>query len=225
MTLREIGEAVEKIGCLTITTSDQGTLHSRIIHMCGCDDEGIYFLTMNVKPFHRQLVASGQVALCGMYPSSRATGRNVVGQPAFPPGFTFRLTGEAREVPEAEIREKAAAGNRIFAYALADAARYPAMRLFRIHRGRGEIFDYDFEMEHRDHKLLRTRFAFGGETFAEPGCVITDECVGCGACADVCSFKAIEPGEPYRINGARCDECGSCMLACPQDAIRMPDTL
>jgi uncharacterized pyridoxamine 5'-phosphate oxidase family protein/Pyruvate/2-oxoacid:ferredoxin oxidoreductase delta subunit len=226
MTLNEIHEAIEKVGCLTFTTLDDDTMHSRIISVCGGDEEGIYFLTMNVKPFYRQLKANPQVALCGIYPSSRKTGKNKVGQPYFAPGFTIRITGEAREVPAEEVKAKAEAGSEIHRYALEDAERYPAMRLFCIIKGKGEVFDFDFEMENRDHKLLRTRFAFGGETFNEPGArVNADDCIACGECYDACTFKAIVPGEPYSVDGSRCDECGSCFLVCPQDAIEISNTI
>jgi hypothetical protein len=36
------------------------------------------------------------------------------------------------------------------------------MTAFVIHRARGEIFDYDFDKQHRDHKLERDRFSYGG---------------------------------------------------------------
>ena len=195
MTLNEIYKALEKIGSLTITTLDGDTMYSRIISICGGDDEGIYFLTMDVKPFYRQLKENPQVALCGIYPSSRKTGKNKVGQPSFDPGFTLRITGEAREISEDEVKEKANAGSEVHKYFLEDAARYPATRFFCIFRGKGEIFDFDFEMENRDHKLLRTRFAFGGATFNEAGARINpDACISCGECFDACTFKAIIRG-------------------------------
>lgn len=227
----EVREALEKIGSLSMTTldrtgSDQPTMHSRIISICGSDDDGIYFLTMNVKPFYRQLKANPLVSLCGIHPSSRKTGKNAVGQPTWAPGFTLRITGEAREIPEDEVKKKAAAGSRIHRYFLEDAARYPAIRFFCINKGKGEIFDFDFEMENRDHKLLRTRFAFGGDAFNNAGAVINpDDCIVCGECFDAYTFKAIIPGEPYRIDGSRCDECGSCFEVCPQDAIELPSTI
>ena len=99
MTLNEIHKAIEKIGSLTITTLDGGTMYSRIIGICGGDDEGIYFLTMDVKPFYRQLKSNPQVAVCGIYPSGRKTGKNAQGQPYIAPGYTLRITGEAREIP------------------------------------------------------------------------------------------------------------------------------
>lgn len=225
MELTDIHAAIEKIGCLTITTLDKDTPHSRIVSILPGDEDGVYFLTMNVKPFYRQLKANPHISLCGMYPTSRKEGKNKDGQPYFPPGFTFRLTGEAVEVADVEIEGKAKAGKEPFVYFLEDQERYPAMTLFRIHKGKGEIFDFDFEMEKRDHKLLRTRFAFGGEAFSEAGMRITDDCIACGLCLEECTFKAIEEGDPYRINGSRCDECGSCALVCPQEAIVLSETL
>ncbi len=224
--LTDMHNALKKIGSLTITTLDENTLHSRIISICGSDDEGIYFLTMNVKPFYRQLKKNPHVALCGIYPSGCKTGKNDVGQPSFAPGFTLRITGQAREIPEDEVREKAKAGSKIHTYFLEDAARYPAIRFFCIFKGKGEIFDFDFELEHRDHKVLRTRFAFGGESFNAAGARIhPEQCIACGECFKACTFKAIIPGEPYTVDGSRCDECGSCFEVCPQDAIALSKTI
>lgn len=223
---KNIQQALKKIGSVTMTTLEKETMHSRIISICGSDDQGIYFLTMYVKPFYRQLKENPDVALCGIYPSSRKTGINAEGQPTFAPGFTLRLTGQAREISEDEVREKANAGSEIHEYFLEDAARYPAIRFFCIHKGKGEIFDFDFELENRDHKLLRTRFAFGGENFNDAGARINpDDCIACGECFETCTFKAIIPGEPYRVDGSRCDECGSCFQVCPQEAIEISRTI
>lgn len=99
-----------------MTTLDNNTMYSRIISICGSDDTAIYFLTMYVKPFYRQLKKNPQISLCGIYPSSRKSGKNEVGQPKFEPGFTLRITGEALEIPEGEVKEKADAGNEIHKY-------------------------------------------------------------------------------------------------------------
>ncbi len=199
-------------------------MHSRIISICGGDDEGIYFLTMNSKPFYRQLTANPQVAMCGIYPDGKNR-KKCCRSALLRPGFTLRISGEAREVPPEELKSKAEAENEIHRYVQEDAERYPAIRLFCLHRGKGEIFDFDFEKEHRDHKLLRTRFAFGGETYADAGPHITEDCIECGNCFETCTFDAIEPGEPYRVNSTRCDECGNCVLACPADAIDLPKSM
>lgn len=227
MTLKEINSALAKIGSLSVTTLDGNTMHSRIISICGGDEKGIYFLTMNVKPFYRQLKSNPQISMCGIYPSGRKDGKNKDGQPYWSPGFFVRVTGETCEIPNTELKKQAAAGSEIHEYAIEEAARYPAMKLFCMFRGKGELFDYDFEMENRDHKLLRKRFAFGGETVNPAGTHIDpDKCIACGECYSTCTFKAIVPGdETYKVNGSRCDECGSCVQICPQNAIQLSKTI
>ncbi|KIR03313.1 Ferredoxin [Lachnospiraceae bacterium TWA4] len=51
--------------------------------------------------------------------------------------------------------------------------------------------------------------------------VITDECVSCGSCADVCPNDAITEGDDkYVINADECVDCGSCADECPNEAIK-----
>ncbi len=226
MTLHEIHSVISKVGCLTITTLDGRNMHNRIVSICGGDDEGIYFLTMDVKPFYRQLKSNPQVAMCGIYPSGRKNGKNKDGQPYWEPGFFLRITGEVREISSGEVEEKAKSGSEIHQYTLEDSARYPAMKLFCIYKGKGELYDYDFEMEKRDHKLLRKRFAFGGEVVNAAGMRIDSEkCIACGECYEACSFKAIEKGTVYSVNSERCDECGNCIIACPVEAVDLSLTM
>jgi uncharacterized pyridoxamine 5'-phosphate oxidase family protein/Pyruvate/2-oxoacid:ferredoxin oxidoreductase delta subunit len=227
MTLNELDDVIKKVGCLSITTLDGDTMHSRIISICGCDSDGIYFLTMDTKPFYRQLRSNPHISMCGIYPSGRKEGLNKDGQPYWPPGFTLRITGEAREESPQEIKIKAEKGSKLHQYTQEEVARYPAMKLFCMYKGKGEVFDYDFELENRDHKLLRKRFAFGGANFNYAGVRIDPEiCISCGECADVCTFSAIEEGdEAYRVIGERCDECGSCIMVCPTKAIEDSQTM
>jgi heterodisulfide reductase subunit A len=57
--------------------------------------------------------------------------------------------------------------------------------------------------------------------------VDVDKCIGCGLCAEVCSFSAIEleevEGKGYRAKNipASCKGCGLCAASCPQQAIDM----
>ena len=50
--------------------------------------------------------------------------------------------------------------------------------------------------------------------------VITDECMMCEACVDVCEAEAIKAGEDtFVINPDICTSCGNCAEACPCEAI------
>lgn len=219
MDIKKIYEYVEKIGVLVFSTISGNEVHSRIAHFNGYDDEGIYFRTMFNKPFGRQLVETGKVTVCGST-DTRILGNKQDGTPIFPPSYSFRLIGEVKKVPTEIIKEKAK-NNIELQIAANDIEKYPAMAEgnFVIYRGKGEIFDVDFEETNREHKLLRTRFSFGDVSFNPAGVRITNKCIGCGKCKKVCTFKAIEEGSPYKVISERCDDCGSCLMACPVNAI------
>lgn len=172
---------------------------------------------MTVKPFYKQVKEAGNITVCGMYPSSQVT-HDENNLPSFVPGYSMRLTGDVRELSMEEVEEKAA-HNRDFNVAVYDIKKYPATRIFLIYRAKGECYDFDYAKEHRDHKLERERFSYGGMEVEPAGLTITEQCIGCGKCQSVCSFDAIVPGTPYRILGNRCDECGNCYVNCPVGAI------
>jgi len=48
---------------------------------------------------------------------------------------------------------------------------------------------------------------------------ITDECIACGVCLEVCPQEALVEGEIYQINYTVCDRCGTCIGVCPTGAI------
>lgn len=217
MTIQEIFKRFDEIGCCTFATIDGDYPETRIAHFLACDEEGLYFMTMTTKPFYRQLKETGKVSVCGLFANSAVEQTND-GNLKFDAGYFIRLTGDVREVSMEEIKAK---NNPDFAYCIEDQARYPAMTAFVIYRAKGEIFDYDFEKEQRDHKLERERFSYGGFPYEAAGLTITENCIGCGKCRKVCTFDAIyQDGERYRIDSSRCDECGDCYMHCPAQAIQ-----
>ncbi|MFI3305661.1 MAG: 4Fe-4S binding protein [Rikenellaceae bacterium] len=223
MKISEIYEYADKIGLLTFSTIVGDEVHSRIAHLNGYDDDGIYFRTMSNKPYGRQLRESGRVTICGHYGGGILNHDDVGAEPIFAPGYSFRLIGEVCYVAPEVIIEKAES-NPMLEVAARDIASYPAMAEgnFVIHKAKGEIFDYDFAKIHRSHKLLRTRFAFGGATYNPAGVRIDhDRCVACGVCHETCSFDAISLADngKYSVLSERCDDCGSCLLKCPVEAI------
>jgi ferredoxin len=54
--------------------------------------------------------------------------------------------------------------------------------------------------------------------------VISDECISCGGCAEVCPVEAISQGDDkYVINPDECIDCGACAAQCPVEAIAPKD--
>ncbi len=221
MTIKEIYEKFDNIGCVSFSTLDNDKLESRIAHFFAYDDDGIYLRTMEVKPMYRQMKRHGKLSASGIYPEAkvRHTEDNL---PLFEPGYTIRISGEVKELTAEQINEKAKT-NTDFYVAVYDVQKYPSIRVFVLHRAHGELYDYDFEMAHREHKILRQPFAYGGDVPEVAGFEIADNCIACGACYDNCSFKAIEKGVTYSINKSRCDECGNCTYVCPVSAIIIRD--
>jgi len=198
MDVAEIYEKFDQIGCLTFATIDQNYPQTRIAHLFAYDHEGLYFRTMITKAFYDQLKKTQKVSICGMFPK------------------TF-----VSHDPLKTLKEKAAV-NEMFMLGVKDIEKYPAMTTFCLCRAWGEVFDFDFEMEHRSHKLLRTGFSFGGKTIPFRGVRITEECIACGECRERCSFKAIsQHDEQFVIDNTRCDVCGDCYTICPANAVEI----
>ena len=110
----------------------------------------------------------------------------------------------------------------MFTRGVKDIEKYPAMTTFCLYRAWGEVFDFDFEMERRSYKLLRTNFCFGGKQIPFRGMHITEECIACGECQEGCSFNAIyQQDEQYKIDHTKCDVCGDCYTICPSGAIEI----
>ncbi len=60
------------------------------------------------------------------------------------------------------------------------------------------------------------------EVFSLAVKVKNEECVGCGACEDVCPQSAIKiENDIAVINEKDCVDCGACVDECPNSAISM----
>lgn len=218
MNIEEIFNAFDKVGCLTFTSVNQeNEPESRIAHLRAYDDDGIYFMTMHTKDFYKQLKENPSISICGLCADTKVI-HDDEGKPIFDAGYSIRMTGKVKEISMEKIKAKK---NPIFDFCIYDQEKYPAMVVFCITQGSGDIFDYDFEKLKRENKLERTYFSFNGRKIKYKGLHIDQKkCISCGICKKKCSFLAIqENGRKYTIDKYRCDECGDCFLNCPKGAI------
>lgn len=219
MNISEIYEKFDQIGCCAFATIDGDYPETRIAHFNAHDKEGLYFMTMVTKPFYKQLKTTGKVSVCALSASAKVD-TDADGNLLFEAGYSVRVSGDVKEISMEEIKAK---NNPDFDYCIQDNIKYPAMVVFCMYRGRGEVYDYDFEKSLRSHKLQRRRFSFGGEK-AKPSNIFIDPelCIGCGSCYVTCSFSAIQKKDHvFEIDPHRCDECGTCYLKCPTKAIQL----
>lgn len=219
MEICDIYQAFDSIGCLSFTTiNEKGEPVSRIAHLRGFDDDGIYFMSMYTKDFYKHIINNSHISICGLCADTKVS-HDSEGMPVFEGGYAIRLTGKAFEVSIDEIIAK---NNPVFDVCIKDKQKYPAMVILCIKNGYGDIFDYDFEMKSRENKIQRKYFAYNGAKINYKGLEIDqDTCVSCGICKTKCSFKAIKnENNQYEIDENRCDECGDCYLNCPVKAIK-----
>ena len=218
LSIEEVYQKMAEIGCCSFATLDGDGVDSRIAHFFAFDDEGLYLRTMTVKPFFRQLLNGGKLSVCGEKTEGPCTW-DEDHMPHFQPGYMMRMSGDVRLLSLDETKQKEDE-NPMFHVSAYDRKKYPETRVFVLHRAWGELYNYDFNLVHMDHKILRERFGWGGARYEEPGLMIDGEiCISCGKCALVCTHRAIVPGEPYSIRGAWCDECGNCWHVCPVGAV------
>jgi ferredoxin/uncharacterized pyridoxamine 5'-phosphate oxidase family protein len=224
MKIDEIYDKFDQIGCLTFATvRDDGAPETRIAHLFAYDEEGLYLRTMTVKPFCQQMRDNEWLSICGMSSATQVThGENHL--PNFEAGFTMKATGKVKEVPVEEIYKKAEKCE-LFLTGTRDYERYPDEVFFCLYNFWGEYYDFDFECESRDHKIVRHYFTYGGYEKPFAGMRINqDKCIKCGACEEKCAsynFHAAKKREDglYRIDTTRCDACANCVHVCPVGAI------
>lgn len=191
----------EYIGVLAFATVDENNdPQIRNISAIHYEQDAMYFFTARGKDFCKQLEANGKVQVLGytMYKEM------------------IRLSGQAVAVPQNEQQKWM---DKIFEEQPYLENVYPGDT-----REIGIIFGIkDAEIEYFNlgvNPIFRESYTIGNGKISTKGYVITDLCIGCGACAKVCPQRSIEEGAPFHIQPAHCLHCGNCFEHCPVSAIQ-----
>lgn len=190
--LREVKDAA------FATVDEYGWPQVRMIDVMLVEKERLYFCTARGKEFYRQLISSGRVAVMAMNGEYQMV----------------RLTGTARRLPEQKewidrIFEENPSMNDVYP----NESRY-ILEPFCIEDGRVDFFDLG------KIPISRGSYTIGKETASGEGFVITQDCVGCGTCREICPQQCIRSGNPFEIIQEHCLHCGLCAEECPVQAVR-----
>lgn len=183
------------------TVDDEGLPVTAAIDMMDADAESLYFLTAKGKGFYDRLKKRGFLAFTAM------KGKDTMSSVA------VSVRGKVRELGFKRIPDLFAKNpymNEIYP----TTASREALTVFQIYEGNGEWFDLSKK------PIERASFTFGGMKEKTEGYFITDTCVGCQSCVEVCPQQCIVAEKiPLVINQANCLHCGNCLPVCPAGAV------
>ena len=186
---------------IVATVDDEGLPVTAAIDMMDSDENGLYFLTAKGKNFYDRLKKRGFLALTAMKGDSTMT------------SVAVSIRGKVKElgyerIPE--LFEKNPYMHEI--YPTEESMK--ALTVFQVYEGSGEWFDLSKK------PIERAGFTFGGAKEKENGFRITDPCIGCGKCVEVCPQNCILSDKvPFVIEQEHCLHCGNCMNVCPAGAV------
>ena len=186
---------------IVATVDDEGLPVTAAIDMMDCDDNSLYFLTAKGKAFYDRLIKRQFLAFTAM------KGEDTMSTVAVSIRGKVRELGYER-IPE--LFEKNPYMHQI--YPTEESMK--ALTVFQIYEGSGEWFDLSRK------PIERASFTFGGAEKKTEGYFITDSCIGCGRCVEVCPQDCIRQDSiPFRIKQEHCLHCGNCMTVCPVGAV------
>lgn len=191
---------MELVGVLAFATVDsEGAPQIRNISAIHYEDNALYFFTARGKNFCRELEEDGRVQILA-YTKYKEM---------------IRLSGKAYAVADGDQKKWT---DIIFEEQPYLANVYPGETrnigiIFCIDEGEVEYFNLGV------NPIFRETYSLGNAPVHQKGYVITDTCIGCGACQSMCPQRCIEEGTPYKIEQEHCLHCGSCYETCPVGAI------
>lgn len=195
------------------TVDDEGHPVTRVIDVMLVDDHTFYFLTAKGKEFYHQLMKQKYIALSGM-----TGGEGIDVKEASLHKKAISIRGKIESIGSEKLDEIFTA-NPYMAAIYPDPKTREALEVFKMTDGTGEFFDLSTK------PITRGEFSVGSEAGnAAPvpagGYFITDKCIGCGTCYDVCPQKCIiTTTVPLVIQQEHCLHCGNCYTDCPFEAV------
>lgn len=195
------------------TVDRDGHPVTRVIDVMLVDDKTLYFITAKGKEFYRQLMEQKFVSISGA-----CGGEGMDKKVASIHMKAISVRGAVQNIGGGKLTE-VFEKNPYMKEIYPDPASRVALDVFCITEGTGEFFDLSTK------PITRARFVIGGqneeETKKQTGYFITDDCIGCQACTEVCPQKCIDTGSiPLRIHQENCLHCGNCMTVCPAGAVK-----
>ena len=78
-------------------------------------------------------------------------------------------------------------------------------------------------MSYRGFKLPSTaEHLITGKKTPKKSPIITDNCIGCGDCEEICPKEAVKVNDELaKINYSKCIRCFCCHEVCPENAIKL----
>ena len=195
---------VEEIHTVIVATVDgEGLPVTAAIDMMDYDESGLYFLTAKGKSFYTRLKEKEFMALTGI------KGKDTMSCVA------VSVRGKVKEIG-ADHLPKLFAKNPYMNEIYPTEQSRQALTVFKLCEGSGEWFDLSKK------PIERASFSFGNVEVKRDGYLITDRCIDCGSCVEVCPQGCITTDViPYVIEQEHCLHCGNCYSACPAGAVIM----
>lgn len=183
------------------TVDDEGLPVTAAIDMMYADDDSVYFLTAKEKNLYDRLKNRKYLALTGI------KGQDTMSRVA------LSLRGTVREIGEEKLEILLDKNPYMYEIYPTEESR-KALSVFQIYEGVGDWFDLS------KRPIERNSFSFGNHGLEDKGYFISDICIGCGKCIEVCPQDCISSmGIPYVIEQNNCLHCGNCEGICPYDAV------
>ena len=192
----------EEIHSTVMATVDENGLPvTCAIDIMDYDENGLYFLTARGKNFYARLKRGGYVSLTG------TKGTDTLSCVA------ISVRGKIEEIGSDYLKSLFEKNSYMCEIYPTKESR-TALTVFKIYDGCGEWFDLSKK------PIERASFSFGNGIKTVDGYYITDKCIGCKKCMEVCPQGCIDFANVYaRIIQSSCLRCGNCFTICPVKAV------